>query len=150
MKVKTFTDTPASLGEYGPVSGDDGRQLEVATLRVVKSDEAVVSFKGLASRDAAESLKGVRLSVPRAALPMPEEGEFYLADLVGLAVEDASGRALGLVRAVHNFGAGDVIEIEAPGASAAFVPFTSDAVPVVDIAGKRLVVVIPDETADDK
>ena len=150
VRVKTFTDTPASLAEYGPVSGDDGRQFQVASLRVVKSDEAIVSFKGLANRDGAESLKGVRLSVPRSKLPPPEEGEFYLADLVGLAVEDAGGHVLGMVRGVHNFGAGDVIEIEASGKGSSFVPFTSEAVPVVDLAGKRIVVVIAEDGADEK
>ena len=91
---------------------EDGRQLEIAQLRATKRDEAVVRFAGVMDRNTAETLKGLHLYVPRAALPEPEGGAFYHADLVGLIAEDASGTRLGTVRGVHNFGAGDVIEIE--------------------------------------
>lgn len=145
VKVKTFTDTPESLRAYGPVLTGDGRQFQIAELRATKGDEAVVVFKGMANRNAAESLKGVRLYVPRASLPEPDDDEFYLADLVGLAVEDEAGVSLGIVRGVHNFGAGDMVEIEAPDARIVFVPFTSEAVPVVDIPNRKIVVILPAE-----
>jgi 16S rRNA processing protein RimM len=150
VKVKTFTGAPESLGAYGPVTTGDGRQLAVAGLRAVKGGEALVRFKGITNRNAAESLKGQKLLVPRAALPDPEEGEFYLADLVGCAVEDRSGKSLGQVLAVHNFGAGDMIEIGATGGETRFIPFTDDAVPAVDIAGRRIVVEIPSEVEGEK
>jgi 16S rRNA processing protein RimM len=148
VKVKTFTDKPASLGAYGPLDAGDGRQFVIAALRPTKGDEALVQFKGISDRNGAESLKGQRLSVPRAALPEPEEDEFYLADLIGLGVEDSKGAALGTVKAIHNFGAGDVVEIEGPDGLAEFIPFSQEAVPVVDLKNKRIVVVLPRETDD--
>ena len=105
-------------------------------------------FKGIADRNAAESLKGQALYVPRDALPEPEPGEFYLADLIGLKAEDEGGAALGTVKAVHNFGAGDVIEIVRANGASEYVPFTDNAVPTVDVAGGRVVIVPPRETGD--
>ena len=142
VKVKTFTGTPDALGAYGPVVTQDGRQLHVAHLRPTKADEAVVQFKGVSGRDGAESLKGQRLSVSRSALPEPEEDEFYLADLIGLSVEDKAGKPLGTVKGVHNFGAGDVLEIDG---AVEYLPFTEETVPVVDLKNRRIVVVPPGE-----
>jgi 16S rRNA processing protein RimM len=148
VKVKTFTETPQGLGAYGLVTTEDGRALEIAQLRATKRDEAVVQFVGISDRNAAESLKGERLYVPRAALPAPEDGAFYHTDLVGLRAHDASGALLGTVGAVHNFGAGDVLEIACDGGGTEFVPFDDPHVPVVDIAGGRIVVALPSD-ADD-
>jgi len=143
VKVKTFTETPAKLGAYGPVTAEDGRSFEIAGLRATKPGEAVVCFAGIADRNAAEALKGTQLFVARAALPPPAPREFYYADLVGLRAEDASGAALGTVQGVHNFGAGDVLEIAFAGGDTEFFPFTDAVVPVVDVAAGRIVVHLP-------
>ena len=143
VKVKTFTQSPEGLGAYGPVIVEDGRQFEIAALRVSTPDEAVVRFAGIADRNAAEHLKGQRLYVPRAALPATETGEFYQADLIGLKVEDRSGNLLGTVCGVHNFGAGDVIEIEFSGGATEFLAFSDANVPVVDLAAGRIVIELP-------
>jgi len=143
VKVKTFTQFPESLGAYGPVSTEDGRRFEIATLRSPKRDEAVVHFAGIADRNAAESLKGQRLYVPRTALPATEAGEFYYADLIGLKAEDHSGNHLGIVCGMHNFGAGDVIEIEFSDGTTEFIAFSDANVPAVDIAGGRIVIELP-------
>jgi 16S rRNA processing protein RimM len=143
VKVKTFTESPEGLVAYGPLTTETGRALEVSALRPVKAGEAVVRFAGISDRNAAERLKGQSLYVPRSALPQPEEGEFYLTDLVGLRAEDPAGKALGSVKAVHNFGAGDVLEIEFAGGATEFVAFTDANVPTVDIAGGRVVIVRP-------
>ena len=140
VKVRTFTTGPDALNAYGPVATEDGRVFTIASLRTAKGNEVIVTFADIGDRSAAEGLKGQRLFVPRAALPQPAEGEFYHADLVGLAAEDETGAALGQVKAVHNFGAGDVIEIEDASGEARFVPFTMDTVPIVDLANKRIVV----------
>ena len=123
VRVKTFTLSPDTLGAYGPLTTDDGRRLQVSALRAGKPGEAVVRFEGVADRNGAEALKGRQLFVPRDALPPPEADEFYHADLIGLAVEDTSNTALGRVRALHNFGAGDVMEIETRSGATEFVPF---------------------------
>ena len=128
VRVKTFTLKPEDLGAYGPLSTDDGRNLSIAALRAGKPGEVVVRFQEIADRNAAEALKGRQLSVPRAALPAPEADEFYHADLVGLAVEDKDQAPIGRVRGLHNFGAGDVMEIETLAGATEFIPFNSDVV----------------------
>ena len=109
----------------------------------VHSGALLARLAGIGTREQALRLKGKAVSVPRAALPEPEAGAFYHADLIGLKVEDASGNALGTVSAVHNFGAGDVLEIEFAGGETELIPFTDANVPVVDIAHGRIVVELP-------
>ena len=143
IKVRTFTDIPGALGAYGPIMTGDGRQFEIGSLRTAKANEAIVRIKGISNRSSAESLRGEKFFVPRAALPEPEENEFYHADLIGLRAEDEDGRERGIVRSIHNFGAGDMVEIEAPDGTTGFVTCTKGSVPVVDIAGKRIVIASP-------
>jgi len=147
VRVKSFTANPADLAAYGPVVDDAGRSL---TLSVTGETRGVVlaRIEGVKDRTQAEALKGARFYVSRDALPAPAEDEFYLADLVGLAAEREDGTALGRVKAVHDFGAGEVIELEGPGATV-MLPFTRAVVPVVDLAGKRVVVVPPSVIGDE-
>ena len=106
----------------------------------------VARLKGVADRNAAEALKNLRLYVAREKLPDPADDEFYFADLVGLAAETWDGAAFGTVKAVHNFGAGDVLEIEpAEGGATVMLPFTETTVPTIDIAAKKIVVEPPAE-----
>ncbi len=149
LKVKTFTETPENLAAYGPVETEDGRRFTIQDLRPTKGDEAVVSFAGIAGRNAAETFKGERLYVPREALPPPEEGEFYVEDLIGLEVEDTEGKPLGKIVGLHNFGAGEMIEIEAPSGERSYIPFNDDCVPEVDIEQGR-VVASPPKFSDDR
>jgi 16S rRNA processing protein RimM len=144
VRVKPFTASPEAIGSYGPVEDEaGGRRL---ALRVVGQAKGVVvaTLAGVADRDAAEALKGVRLYVPRTALPAPEAEEWYHADLLGLAAVLADGTELGRVAAVHEYGAGDSLEIERPQGAPVLVPFTRAAVPVVDIAGGRVVIEPPE------
>jgi 16S rRNA processing protein RimM len=139
-RVKSFTAEPAAIAAYGPMWDDEGRRrFELEVIGQVKG-AVLVRIAGVTDRDAAEALKGVRLYVDRAVLPALEEEEFYHADLVGLAAELADGTSLGEVRAVHNFGAGDVLEVQPRDGASVMVPFTRAAVPVVDIAGGRIVI----------
>lgn len=140
VKVKTFTEDPASLGAYGALATRKGREFRVAGLRV-GAEHVIARFEGITGRDAAEALKGEELFVPRAALPEPGEEEYYHADLLGLAAEDEAGRALGTVTAVHDFGAGDMIEIAGADGAAILLPFTRARVPAIDIAAGRITVV---------
>ncbi len=149
VRVKTFTLAPDALGAYGPLTTDDGRSLSVNALRTSKPGEAVVRFDGVADRNAAEALKGRQLFVPRDALPAPEADEFYHADLIGLAVEDPSNIALGRVRALHNFGAGDVMEIETPTGATEFVPFNASVVLKVELP-TRIVIEPPNYEPRDE
>jgi 16S rRNA processing protein RimM len=145
VRVKTFTETPQSLTRYGVLHDRDGREFRITAARATKNGEAVIVLDGVRGRAEAEELKGTELFVARAALPAPAIDEFYHADLIGLRAEDESGRVLGTVRAIHNFGAGDVIEIVRDDNDTVFLPFTRETVPQVDVKGARLIVAVPEE-----
>jgi 16S rRNA processing protein RimM len=139
VKIKSYTDDPAALGRYRPVLDAQGRPVRLRVVGEAKGT-VVVQFDGVGDRDAAEALRGTRLFVPRSALPPPEEEEFYHADLIGMAVVTAAGEALGTVVEVANHGAGDMLEVRPAQGMSVLVPFTRAAVPVVDLAGRRIVV----------
>ena len=142
-KIKTFTETPEGIAAYGPVETEDGkRRFTLKIVKVLKDDLVIVRAPEIGSREDAESLKGVRIYVDRAALPPPEEDEFYLDDLVGLKAFDEAGAPLGAVKAVYNFGAGDMLELkDIPGVNGLrLVPFTKAAVPAIDLAAGRIAV----------
>ncbi len=145
VKVRTFTQTPDRLGAYGPLHGKDGRIFIVDAVRAVDAASAIARFEGMASREGAEALKGLELYVARAALPEAEAEEFYHADLVGLRAEDEEGRLIGHIRGIHNFGAGDVLDIEKPDGSDALLPFAREFVPIVDVRSGRVVIAVPEE-----
>jgi len=150
VRVKSFTAEPAAIAAYGPLEDERGaRRLSLALSGTVRG-VLIARVEGVADRNAAERLKGTRLYLPRSALPPPAEEEYYHADLIGLAVELADGAPLGRVRAVHDFGAGDSLEVEKPDGKAVMVPFTEAVVPVVDIAGGRLVVDPPEGLLDGR
>ena len=142
VKLWPYTADPQSVQDYGPLETEDGSaRFEIEALRAAK-DHLVVRLKGVNDRNAAARLTNTKLYVPRERLPATEaDDEFYHADLIDLAVVDADGNALGNVAAVHNFGAGDLIEIKPiQGAMTVLLPFTEATVPAVDLAGKRIVV----------
>ncbi len=136
VRIKPFTEVPADVAAYGPLTSKDGRSFAV-TVTGFHQGVVIAKLNGVVDRNAAEALKGVELFVERAKLPAPDDGSFYFADLVGLAVELTDGTALGLATAVDNFGAGDVMEIKAADGQAIVVPFNPSVVANVDlVAGK--------------
>jgi 16S rRNA processing protein RimM len=143
VRIKSFTAAPEGVAAYGPLEDEAGTRSVTLELTGAVKGVVLARIDGVEDRDAAERLKGMRLYLPRAALPEPEAEEYYHADLIGLAVELEDGTAFGRVRAVLEFGAGDSIEIERAVGGVVIVPFTRAAVPVVDIAAGRLVVVPP-------
>ena len=123
VRLKSFTAEAADIAHYGPLEDEAGeRQFR---LRLVGTAKGVVIAKlaGVADRDQAEQLRGLRLYLSRAALPPPADDEYYHADLIGLPCEDEAGNALGTVAAVENFGAGDLLEIERANGKRALIPF---------------------------
>lgn len=139
VKIKPFTEDPAGVASYGPLSDEGGRQTFRLELLSQAKGQWLARIEGVADRTAADALRGTRLYIGRDLLPEPEEDEFYHADLIGLGVETSDGKPFGIVRAVHEFGAGPLIEIDRrPGT--VMMPFTKAAVPVVDIAGGHIVV----------
>lgn len=146
VKIKSFTEEPADLTAYGPLGDETGDcSFEIAVTGQAKG-LLLARIEGVADRDAAQALRGVRLYVDRAALPVPAKvEEFYQADLIGLAAEDPQGRPLGRIAAVENYGAGDYLEIVPPEGETLLVPFTKAAVPLIDIEAGRVVVAPPEE-----
>src|SRR5207302_3187402 len=129
---------------------DGARQFEVTHVREAK-DHLVATLKGIATREDAERLNGVELYIARDKLPATDENEYYHADLIGLAAVNAANEPLGRVIAIHNFGAGDIIEIAPPQGATLLLPFTNAVVPSVDLAGGRVVIELPQEIeGDDK
>jgi 16S rRNA processing protein RimM len=139
VRIKSFTADPAAIAAYGAVSDESGtRRFEVDVLGQARG-AVLARLSGVGTREAAEALRGVRLYVPRDALPKTNEDEFYHADLIGLPVETREGAALGRVSAVHNFGAGDILELRADDGRELLLPFSDAVVPSVDLAAGRIV-----------
>lgn len=150
VHVHSHTQDPDALAEYSPLVDDSGRQwkLRWQGAGIAELRDAADGAK-VADRDAAARLTNLRLYVPRDRLPPPDAEEFYLADLVGLAVRDRQGRARGKVASVQDYGAGAVLEVAEESGRALLLPFTHAAVPEVDIAAGYLVIDPPDEIAGD-
>jgi 16S rRNA processing protein RimM len=145
VKLWTFTEDPLAVKHYGPLATKDGaRQFEVTQARAAKG-HLVATLKGIATREDAERLNGLELYIAREKLPATDEDEYYHADLIGLAAVTPANEPLGRVIAIHNFGAGDIIEIAPANGATMLLPFTNAVVPSVDLASGRVVVELPEE-----
>ena len=150
VRLWPFTQDPMAVAAYGPLETEDGaRRFTIENLRAAK-DHLVARIAGVDDREAAEALRNLDLFVPREQLPAIDEPDtYYHVDLVGLAAVTANGEAVGTVTAVHNFGAGDIVEIApASGGAPLMLTFTDAAVPKVDLKAKRIVVVPPPDTSE--
>jgi len=149
VRLWAFTEDPLAVTRYGPLTTKDGaRQFEVTHAREAK-DHLVATLKGIATREDAERLNGLELYIAREKLPDTDDGEYYHADLIGLAAVNAANEPLGRVIAIHNFGAGDIIEIAPPQGATMLLPFTNAVVPTVDLANGRVVIELPAEIDGD-
>lgn len=149
VKIKPFTEDAKTCLTLGPLTDQAGNViLTPVRSRSVKKMLAVVC-KEVQTREQAEALKSTKLYVPRSALPKPSEDEFYYSDLIGLPVELLDGTPRGKIKAVHDFGGGDILEIKTQGEKDWYHPFTKLAVPRVDVEGGRVIidVIEADETA---
>jgi 16S rRNA processing protein RimM len=149
--VRTFTGEPVAIAAYGPLT--DATGTKSFNLRIVRvTDKGVVArLDGVTDRNGAEAVRGQELYVDRSKLPATDDAEYYHADLIGLAAVSSDGVAIGRVVAVQNFGAGDLLEIQLlDGTATEFIPFTNANVPLVDLAAKRVVVVMPVMVGDQE
>ncbi|MCE8417843.1 ribosome maturation factor RimM [Rhodovulum sulfidophilum] len=140
VRLKSFCADPEAIADYAPLYTEDGsRSFGLQITRAVKEGFAA-RMSGIDSKEEADALKGIRLYADRDRLPSLPDDEFYHADLIGLTVVDPGGKVLGTVRAVHDHGAGDLLEIHGPGlTSTVLLPFTDACVPTVDLAAGRLI-----------
>jgi 16S rRNA processing protein RimM len=145
VKLWPFTEDPMAVIDYGPLTSKDGaRQFEVVRARIAK-DHLVAVLKGVTTRDDAERINGIELYIPRDRLPPTEAGEYYHADLIGLRAVDPEGAEIGKVLAIHNFGAGDIIEIAPARGPTLLLPFNDAVVPTVDLDQGFVVIAPPPE-----
>jgi len=150
-RVKSFCADPAAIGDYGPLSTEDGTATYTLTItRPVKGGFAV-RLSGVKTKEQADALRGTTLYAPRAALPALPDDEFYHTDLIGLTAVDTGGADLGRIHAVHNHGGGDLLELRAKGRKGTvLVPFTRAVVPTVDLRAGRIVIDPPEGLLDSE
>ena len=150
VKLKSFTADPMAVMDYGALETEDGTAtFEIESLRPAKN-HWVAQLRGVRDRNKAERLANTKLYVPRDRLPAVETNEYYHADLIGLAAVTADGSQFGTVVAIHDFGAGDILELKREGKrDTVMLPFTSATVPVVDIASRRIVIDPPEGVFKD-
>jgi len=141
VRIKSFTETPEDIAAYGMLTDETGKREFMLTLTGESRGQLLGRIDGIDDRDTAAALKGLRLYVERSRLPEPAADEFYQSDLIGLAAVDTDGARIGSIRAVHDFGAGDLLEVALDEGGSTMVPFTAKAVPEVDVAAGRVVVV---------
>ncbi len=151
VRITAFTEEPLALARFRELKRQDGSAgLTVLTARDAKGG-IVCRCAGVETKEQADALRGLRLFIPRASLPAPDEDEFYLADLIGLTAVTPEGETLGLIKSVQDFGAGDILEITpAEGGPTWYLAFTRETVPEVDVAAGRLVAVRPVEVLGDE
>ena len=150
IRIKPFTEQPENVGAYGDVETEDGQQRFTLRRLKVRGKDVTAFIDGVTDRSQAEALKGTRLYVSRETLPALEDDEFYFADLVGLAVEDERQGVIGQIQAVHDFGAGDILEVRLNETGRnVMVPFTREVIPNVDIEGGKVMMDAPDGLLDE-
>jgi 16S rRNA processing protein RimM len=146
VRITTFTADPAALLDYKTLLREDGAPTLTLTWGRTAKGGLIARATQVETREQAEALRGLKLFIPRDVLPAPDEDEFYVADLVGLDVETPEGEPLGRVRSVHDFGAGDLIEVAPQQGATWWLPFTKEAVPEVRLADRKVIAVRPAET----
>ncbi len=145
VRLKSFCSEPAAIADYGPLFTKDGSHSYTIKLTRPVAGGLGARLSGVTTKDQADALRGTELYVDRARLPKLPDDEYYYSDLTGLLVLDTGGVEVGRVIAVHNHGAGDILEIGGPGfKQALMLPFTMAAVPTVDLAAGRVIVDLPE------
>jgi 16S rRNA processing protein RimM len=145
VKVKSFTEEPSDVVAYGTLSDQTGRKTFRLDIVGEAKGQLIVRMDGIADRNAAEGLKGQKLYIHRSALPETEEDEFYHADLIGLHMVLPAGRPHGVIKAVYDFGAGDLLEVALDDAGITYLPFTREVVPTIDLVAGIATVIPPNE-----
>jgi 16S rRNA processing protein RimM len=149
VRIRSFTEAPEDIVRYGTLTDETGtRSFDLRLVGTAKG-VVIVRIAGIDDRNQAEALRGLRLHLARSALPQTEAEEYYHADLIGLEAVLGDGTPVGRVRAIHDFGAGDTLEVTRPGAPPVMVPFTRAVVPIVEPAAGRLVLDPPPGLLDE-
>ena len=143
IKIKPFTEDPEGVTAYGPLMDATGNRYKLK-ITSVAGNMLIGAIDGIKDRNEAEKLRGLQLGVDRSALPKPEEGEYYLDDLMGLRVLHEDGAAYGTLRAIQNYGAGDIAEITLENGKTELLPFNEATFPIINVAEGCMVVKLPE------
>jgi 16S rRNA processing protein RimM len=149
VRIRSFTEAPEDIARYGTLTDETGTRSFDLRLAGTAKGVVIARIAGIDDRNRAEALRGLRLHLPRSALPQTQAEEYYHADLIGLEAVLGDGTPVGRVRAIHDFGAGDTLEVTRPGAPPVMVPFTRAVVPIVEPAAGRLVLDPPPGLLDE-
>lgn len=145
VRLKSFCTEPEAIAAYGPLFTQDGSRSFTIKLTRPVAGGVGARLSGVATKEQADALKGTSLYVDRTCLPGLPDDEYYHTDLIGMAAHDPGGALIGSVQAIHNHGAGDLLELSGPGLKQSLVvPFTMAVVPTVDLAARRLIVDLPE------
>jgi len=145
VRLKSFCADPAAIAEYTPLFTEDGRKFVQLVLTGQQKNGFTARLDGVVTKEDADALSNIKLLADRAQMPSLPDDEYYYTDLIGLDVLDPGGEKLGTVKNVMDHGAGDLLEVQVPGASdTVLLPFTQAAVPTVDLASGRIIADPPD------
>ena len=140
VRIKSYTQTDSDIVSYGNLEDAAGNKLHLKIKGRVKSG-LLAEVAGVIDRTGAEKLKGEKLFIARDALPVPDDDEFYYADLIGLSVYNHKGVFIGIVNGLHDFGAGELLDVELDGSDkSTLIPFTKECVPLVDLDAKKIII----------
>ena len=151
VKIRSFTADPEDIITYGTLWDKTGKRSFNITIASQTKDTLIASVEGVTSKEQAETLRGMELYIPSSALPAPAEGEFYQRDLIGMDVRQENDEAFGTVKAFHNFGAGELVEIALPdGEKTEMLHFTKAVFPKIDAKNKVIIIHPPEYIAADE
>ena len=150
VRLKSFCAQPDAIANYAPLFTEDGARSFTVKITRALNGALAARLGGVTTKEQADALRGTSLYTDRDQLPSLPDDEFYHADLIGLIVLDTGGKELGVVEAVHNHGAGDILEIRSTGRKTALLlPFTREIIPTVDLTAGRIIADPPGETKDE-
>ena len=145
VRLKSFCSTPEAIATYGALTTEDGSRSFTVKLTRPVANGLGARLTGIATKEQADTLRGTSLFADRSKLPSLPDDEFYHTDLIGLEVRDTGGALIGTLQAVHNHGAGDLLEIMGAGMKTALLlPFTRSIIPTIDLAARRMIADIPE------
>ncbi len=140
VKVKSFTDPEDAIKKHTTLTDPSGKEVKFRVTGTAQG-QYIIDIEGLTKREEAELWRGKQLGMTRAELPqLKKDSQYYAVDLVGLCVETKDGMAFGTVHALHNFGAGDLLELKRPNGETELFSFTDANFPVVDVSARKLVI----------
>lgn len=139
IKLRSYTEIPEDICAYGPLQDKQGRTYAIS-IAGEAGDMLIVSVQGINDRNAADSLKNIKLFLPRSKLPKLRKGEYYHEDLSGIEVFTADDKPFGRILSVHDFGAGTLVNIALAQGGEEYMPFNKQTFPNVDIDAGRAII----------